>query len=343
MKRNMFQWVNEILASPERKALPIVTYPGADLTGGRIIDIVCNGKVQFECIKALSDKYPSAAAITIMDLSAEAETFGSPVKFSDHEAPTVTAPIVTDKASIEALQVPKAGLMRTEAYLKAAELAAEKITDRPTLGGVIGPFSLAGRLFDVTQIMIAVRRDPEMIHTLMAKCTQYVTDYILEFKKAGANGVVMAEPTAGLLSPAMCKTFAFDYVKQIVDQVQDENFIVVLHNCGHTVKQVDAMLETGCKVFHFGNAIDMLDILPQIPADCVACGNIDPSNVMRMGSTEMVREKVSELLAQTASYKTFVLSTGCDVPPGSPQANVEEFFTTLQAYNRALGATAKEA
>lgn len=343
MERNMMQWVNEILASPERKALPIVTYPGADLTGAKITDIVSDGKIQFQCIKALSDKFPSTAAITIMDLSAEAETFGSPVKFSDHEAPTVTAPIVTDKAGIEALQVPKPGLMRTGAYLEAARLASEQITDRPTLGGVIGPFSLAGRLFDVTQIMIAVRRDPEMIHTLMAKCTQYVAEYILEFKKAGAHGVIMAEPTAGLLSPAMSKTFAYDYIKQIVDQVQDENFIVILHNCGHTVKQVDAMLETGCRVFHFGNAVDMMDILPQIPANIVACGNIDPSNIMRMGSTAVVREKVSELLAKTASYKTFVLSTGCDVPPGSPQANVDEFFAALQDYNRVLPSVAKEA
>nr|WP_320131774.1 uroporphyrinogen decarboxylase family protein [uncultured Holophaga sp.] len=343
MKRNMYQWVEEILAAPERKALPVVTYPGADLTGAKITDIVSNGQVQFECIKALAEKYPSSAAITIMDLSAEAETFGSPVKFSDHEAPTVTAPIVTDQASIEALEVPKAGLMRTGAYLEAARLSAEQITDRPTFGGVIGPFSLAGRLFDVTQIMIAVRRNPEMIHTLMAKCTQYVADYINEFKKAGAHGVIMAEPTAGLLSPAMCKTFAFDYVKQIVDQVQDESFLVVLHNCGHTVKQVDAMLETGCKVFHFGNAVDMMDILPQIPGHCVAAGNIDPSNVMRMGSTEMVREKVNELLAKAAGYKTFVLSTGCDVPPGSPQANVEAFFSALADFNKAQASLAKEA
>jgi uroporphyrinogen decarboxylase len=335
VKRNMMQWVDGILTSHLRKAMPIVTYPGTELTGAKITDIVKDGTIQFGCIKALSERYPSAAALTIMDLSAEAETFGSPVKFSDHEAPTVTAPIITDKAAIEALKVPRTGLKRTGAYLEAAKLAAGQISDRPTFGGVIGPFSLAGRLFDVTQIMIAVRRDPEMIHTLMAKCTQFVAEYILEFKKAGANGVIMAEPTAGLLSPAMSKTFAYDYVKQIVDRVQDENFLVILHNCGHTEKQVSSMIETGCRVFHFGNAVDMMEILPQIPANVVACGNIDPSNVMRMGTPEIVREKVSDLLAKTSTYKTFVLSTGCDVPPGSPQANVEAFFAALSDYNHA--------
>ncbi|MBP1628728.1 MAG: methylcobamide--CoM methyltransferase [Holophagaceae bacterium] len=339
MKRNMTEWVDGLLASPERMALPIVTYPGADLTGAKIMDLISNGQVQFECVQALCAKYPSAAAITIMDLSAEAETFGSPVKFSDHEAPTVTAPIIKGMEGIRALPRARPGLKRTMAYLEAARLCAKHITDRPTFGGVIGPFSLAGRLFDVTQIMVEVRRHPKMVHMLLSKCTEYILEYIRAFKTVGAHGVVMAEPTAGLLSPAMSKTFAYNYIRYMVDQVQDENFIVVLHNCGPATKQVSGMLGTNSRVLHFGNAVDMLDILPQVPPHVVACGNIDPSNVMRMGTPRLVREKVSELLFRTYTHRNFMLSTGCDVPPGTPQGNLEAFYATLADYNRTRGNT----
>ena len=47
----------------------------------------------------------------------------------------------------------------------------------------------------------------------------------------------MAEPLAGLLSPDLAQEFSADYVKQIVDAVQDDNFLVVYHNCGNTAEK----------------------------------------------------------------------------------------------------------
>ena len=60
--------------------------------------------------------------------------------------------------------------------------------------------------------------------------------YINEYKKIGANGVVMAEPLAGMLSPALAEEFSETYVKQIVDAV-DRNEQIRLIICialGHT-------------------------------------------------------------------------------------------------------------
>ena len=148
MKRDMKKWMYEILNSNERYAMPVMTYPGLDLVKKKIMDVITDGQAQFECIEALAKKYPSAAAVTIMDLSVEAEAFGSPIKFSDNEVPAVSARIVTDLETANALKVPNVGDGRTSVYIKAAELVAKNIKDRPTFGGAIGPFSLAGRLFD---------------------------------------------------------------------------------------------------------------------------------------------------------------------------------------------------
>ncbi len=333
MKKNMYKWLQQIIESEERKALPVLTYPGVDMVGSNAFKMVNDGNIQFDCIMNLSGRFPSAAAVTLMDLSAEAEAFGSPVKFSENEAPTVTGSIVSDMESINALRIPEVGEKRTGEYLKAAKLAAAAIKDRPVLGGVIGPFSLAGRLFDVSKVIIATRRNKEMVHALLSKSTEFITPYIKAFKDAGCNGVIIAEPTAGLLSPVLCTEFSSTYIKSIVDALQDENFIIVLHNCGHTVQQVDSMLSTGCKAYHFGNAVDMMEILPQIPADVVAMGNIDPSNVFRIGTIESVREKTMGLLEKTSDYRNFVLSSGCDVPYGTPIENVDEFYSTLKDYN----------
>lgn len=335
MKINMKKWMFGLINSSKRHAMPVMTYPGLKLTGKNVMDVISDGYSQYECIDALSKKYPSAAAMTIMDLSVEAEAFGSPVKYSEEDVPTVSSRIVHDSDEANALKVPEVGCGRTSVYIRAAELVAKKVKDRPTFGGIIGPFSLAGRLFDMTEAMVAIMLEPETMHTILEKNTQFLIEYAKAFKEAGANGIIIAEPASGLLSPENCTEFSSNYVKRIVDAVQDDYFMVILHNCGNTTNLVPSLLSTGAMGFHFGNAVDMKDIMPQIPWGRIAFGNIDPAGTFKNGSVEDMRKKTYELLEKTANYKNFVLSSGCDVPPGTPTENVEAFYETLDAFNAA--------
>ncbi len=268
-----------------------------------------------------------------MDLSVEAEAFGGPVKFSDTEAPTISSSVVTDLASIEALAVPKVGAGRTWEYLRAARLAGGQINDRPMFGGIIGPFSLSCRLMDMSELMSATRRDPDLVHALLEKCTEFLVAYARAFKDAGVNGVLIAEPAAGLISPAHCQTFSSDYVKRMVDATQDESFVTILHNCGNTSGQITAMLYTGAKGLHFGNVVDMNQIMAQLPKEVIGFGNVDPLKVMKLGAAFDVKSKTLELLEQMGKYKNFVLSTGCEVPPGTTIENLDAFYKTLDIYN----------
>ena len=112
--------------------------------------------------------------------------------------------------------------------------------------------------------------------------------------------------------------------------------MVILHNCGNTTNLVPSMLNTGAFGFHFGNSVDMKDIMPQIPWGRIAFGNIDPASIFRNGTVEDVRAKTWELLESTFSYKNFVLSSGCDIPPGTPIENLEMFFQKLAEFNSAM-------
>jgi uroporphyrinogen decarboxylase len=93
------------------------------------------------------------------------------------------------------------------------------------------------------------------------------------------------------------------------------------------------MVSTGSAGFHFGNAVNMLDILPYIPSDRLVFGNLDPVGVIKNGTTEIIRTETLELLNKTASFKNFVLSSGCDVPPDTKIENIDALFNTLNEYN----------
>jgi len=332
-KINMNQWRKDIIASPQREAIPIMTHPGIEIIGATTLEAVTEGEVHFTAIKALYEKYPSAATTVIMDLTVEAEAFGSEIRFSENEVPAVTNILVCNETEIENLPVPDIHSKRVPEYLKANKLSSEYIQDKPVFSGCIGPFSLAGRLFGMTEIMMEIYINPSAIHSLLKKCTEFIKAYCLELKKSGANGVVIAEPAAGLLSNDDCSRFSSIYIKTIVDLIQDDYFSVVLHNCGNTGHCTKATLETGSHAYHFGNRIDILDALADCPEDVLVLGNIDPVQILKMKKASDIKQAVTGLLHKTSRYPNFILSTGCDTPPEVPLENIEAFYSALNEYN----------
>lgn len=333
-KFNMKQWAKDLIANNKVAAIPIMTHPGIELIGKTVRDAVTDGQVHYEAIKALYEKYPSAASCVIMDLTVEAEAFGAEVVFPENEVPSVTGRLLTDEAAIETLQVPDVNKGRVSEYLKANRLAAEHLTDRPVLAGCIGPYSLAGRLYDMSEIMMLIYINPDAAKMLLAKCSEFITNYCLALKEAGANGVVMAEPAAGLLSNEDCQQFSSEYVKDIIAKVQDDDFAVILHNCGNTGNCTQAMVYTGAMGYHFGNKIDMVEALKEVPADALAMGNLDPVSVFKMGSAALMKKETMALLEATKDYPNFVLSSGCDTPPHTPFENIDAFYSTLDEFNQ---------
>ncbi|MDR2036966.1 MAG: uroporphyrinogen decarboxylase family protein [Bacteroidales bacterium] len=330
---NMKEWMGQVLTQKERLAIPIMTHPGIELIGKSVREAVIDGKVHFEAIQALNEKYPSAACTVIMDLTVEAEAFGAEIIFPEDEIPTVSGRLLDGLDPVKKMNIPGMDRGRLPQYLLANRLAAESISDKPVFGGCIGPFSLAGRLYDMSEMMMACYCEPETAKALLSKCSSFLTDYCLEIKKQGVNGVIIAEPAAGLLSVEGCDEFSSQYIIPIIKAVQDDSFIVVLHNCGNTGHCTSAMLNTGANAYHFGNMIDMCDVLRECPSDVLVMGNIDPVGVFRSATSGQVEQSVKELLDATSSYANFILSSGCDIPPHTPLSNIAAFYKALEEYN----------
>lgn len=331
--RNMKEWCREVMASPERIAIPIMTHPGIELCGKIVKQAVTNGEIHAEAIRKLNEMYPAAASTVIMDLTVEAECFGAEIVFTENEVPNVVGRLVQDHASISALQVPSIHSGRMPEYLKANKLAAEFITDKPVFGGCIGPFSLAGRLYDMSEMMMALYMEPDTIRLLLEKCTEFIISYLRAMKETGVNGVIIAEPAAGLVSNEDCSSFSSTYITRIVEELQDDHFMIVLHNCGNTGHCTAAMIETKAAGLHFGNKIDMVGVLQECPEDILVMGNIDPVGIFKMASPEKIKQETLSLLQKTSQWKNFILSSGCDVPPEVPMENITAFYEALNEYN----------
>jgi len=323
----MIEWAQAIKSKVHSTAFPLMTYPGLPLINKTITEMVTSGEIQFRCIEALVERFPLMPATPMsMDLSLEAEAFGSKVIFADHSVPTISERVIHNNQDIETLQLPEPNTPQLKEFIKAAQLTVDANFGKPVFTGCIGPYSLAGRLMDITEIMTGILMYSEEIHLLLQKTTQFIINYLNELKKTGVNGVVIAEPASGLLAAEECDEFSSKYIKQIVDEVQTDYFMVMLHNCGNTETLVDSMVSTGAMAFHFGNAVEMQNILPQIPTDRLALGNIDPANTIKTGTPESIKAGINLLREKTKAFSNFILSSGCDIPPGTPFENIDAFF-----------------
>ena len=333
MNIDMKTWLNELHTAKKKKALPILSFPSVSLLGVTVRELIADSELQAEGMRLIAERTNAYAAVSFMDLSVEAECFGAMVHFSDNEVPTILGRLLENPEDADKLEVPTVGSARSGIYIEAIKKAVERIHDRPVLAGMIGPFSLAARLLDVSEAMMYCYDEPEMMETVLEKVTEFLVAYAKAYKAAGAHGIVVAEPVAGMLSPALEEEFSAPYIKKIVDAVQDDSFIVVYHNCGNNVlRMTESIISTGAAAYHYGNAIDMLEMMKKMPSDVLVMGNVDPAGTLREGTGEKVKKETQELLEKCSAYPNFIPSSGCDIPPHTPWENIEVFFETVDKF-----------
>lgn len=338
MKINMEKWSKDIIESEEVRNLPVLYFPCVSSLGFTVTESVSSPENIAKTMKKVTEEYPDIlAAVTGMDLTVDTEAFGGKVKFSDKQVPSIVKHVVKTAEDIRNLKVPDVHSGRVDVFTGAVKEAQKLITDRPIFGGMLGPFSLAANLMEVSNALMLTMTDPESMKILLEKATEFLIARAKEYKAAGANGIFMAEPTAGLLSPDQLDEFSSTYVKKLVEAVQDDYFFLILHDCGQVKDSVKSMYNTGCKGHHYGNSVDMKDILPQIPPDILVFGNIDPSTAFFMGTPESIREKTLKLLEDMKPYPHFVLSSGCDLAPVVPKENIDAYFEACRDFNKNRG------
>ena len=151
-----------------------------------------NAQIQADAAWALHQYLGSEIILTAMDLSVEAELFGCRIRFEEQKIPTVIGRRAATIADIEALPKPSICNGRAPVNLLAAETLAKKAGSTPVLGGLIGPFSLAGRIFGVSEALEATALQPELIHAILERVTSFYIRHFTHMLEAADGQVDLA-------------------------------------------------------------------------------------------------------------------------------------------------------
>lgn len=324
----MKEKVKKLLENKNR-TVPILSFPSTQLLGISVNELISSSAAQVLGMKAICNECDIGVSLNMMDLSVEAEAFGAEIRFYENEIPAVRKGIIEDIEEVYDIKVPEVGTGRTGIYIEGVKKAKEEIKDVPVFCGIIGPYSLACRLFDMTELMMECFESPDEVTVLVEKATEFLIKYLKAFKEAGADGVVMAEPAAGLLSPALADEFSTPYVQRIIEAVNSEDFVICYHNCGGSANDMfPSLAKLDTDIYHLGNAVNLKKALEALPKDKLVMGNVDPV-LFKTATPEVIKQATRKVFEECSSYENFMLSSGCDIPAASSWDNIRAYFEAV--------------
>lgn len=316
---------------------PLAGFPGIALTKSSIAENLTCSALQSVTLTSMHRLVDFDIIFPMMDLTVESEALGAKVDWETDEMPTVDGIIVQSMEDADKITIPEIGEgNRLNIFVETCESLKKEFPDKQVWAYALGPFSIAGRLMGMTDIAIAVKLEPEIVHAVLAKCTELLVKYTNALLDTGADGLMILEPASSLLRLEDANEFSNAYVKQVVDAIKAKGKTPALHNCGSIDHLIESFCETGIEALSVGSVVDPADVYPRLSENVVLMGNLDPTEVFLRATPEEVSEQAERLSFRMADCERFILSSGCDLPPGVSMENLKAFECAVRKTEAAV-------
>ena len=316
--------LNDYFEKNSSLTVPLLGFPGVHLNGTTIKTNIFDSAVQVDTIMAIDRTFNPDILLTFMDLTVEAHALAAPVIYNDMESPSVKEYIVKTEEDLKRLDgVFSVDNQRVQVFTQTVRELKQRQAHKPIAAYVAGPFTLAGLLMGANDIAMNTVLNPDFVSDTVQFATKVIDAYSRALVSAGADMIVILEPTGVMLSPEMYWDFSGRPTQELVQTI--ERF-TVLHICGNTEHLIPGMCKTGVNGLSLDAAVDLQKIAPLVPSDVCIMGNIDPVRVMCNKSPDEVRSDTLSLRKTMEGHRNFVLSTGCDLPPETPPENITAFI-----------------
>ncbi len=329
---NIKNELGRIIANREKRPAPLAFYPARKQIGATMKELLEDSGVQASCMLEMQECLDPAMVIRMTELWIEAEAFGAEIEITDDWFPVIKSRVVSDIEDISDLKIPDLNAGHLPVFLDAMSKARAQKPARPLIAGVTGPFSLCGCLMDAQEFMISCHSEPEAAHELVGRVSDFIIAYCKAYQRVGADGVMLAEPSIGMISPKMAEVFSHAYVKKLIAEVQREDFAVIYHNCGEVSRHMRGIGDLGAMAYHFGDAFPLELALDTFPKDVLIMGNVHPAKFMAENESQL-RASARALSGAFKGYDNFLPSSGCDISPGASMELIGKFCSEWSRFD----------
>jgi uroporphyrinogen-III decarboxylase len=171
-----------------------------------------------------------------------------------------------------------------------------------------GPLAVASWLLGVTDLLIALKTEPEKGHRLLEMLTTMIVNWLrAQLDVLGApEGILLLDDIMGMLSPKMFEQFVRPYYSRIFNEF--DGLVKVLHNDTPCVHLLEPLSTLGFDVFNFSHETDIALVQSKMPGVALM-GNVPPLDLMVRGMPEQVETWARECVQKTGG-RGLILSAG---------------------------------
>lgn len=265
---------------------------------------------------------------------------GSKMNDPENDVPAIMEYVLDDLNDIDKLDMSKLELKNDKAFqlhIEAAEILIDKLGKEVPTGVLIsGPFTAAASIYKTENLLRATRKNPEKVHELVKFCTEALKSIYREFIKRGAL-ILLCDPIASgtILNRKQYLEFVLPYTIDLMKDIHEAKGMVCYHICGDTTSIVGDMVKSGCDMLSIDNRVD-LAYTKQVVGDKVPIlGNVDPVEVLILGSTEEVDLAVKACIQKAYDSPCgYILASGCDLSGSVPLENIDQFMASARKYGK---------
>ena len=283
---------------------------------GDFMSLCRNPELACEVTLQPLQRYDLDAAILFSDILTIPDAMGLGLYFVSGEGPKFKKFIRT-AADVNNLPVPNAA-SDLDYVMQAVKTIRHELNGQVPLIGFSGsPWTLAtymvegGASKDFRHVKGMMYKTPEVMHELLAKLAQAVTDYLNQQILSGAQVVQIFDSWGGVLSGACYREFSLAYMQKIVNGLIRQH-----HGCPVPVilftknggQWLELMADTGVDALGLDWMTDIKSARKRLGHRLALQGNMDPC--VLYGDTARIRAEVAAILDDFGAHSGHVFNLG---------------------------------
>jgi len=314
-----------------------VTTAGLDQLGYKFAKVHGDAKMLAETAATSYKLFGLECAVVPYDLCVEAEAIGCVMNPYEEVAnllyPTIKEKVVHSEDEMTTFPIPDniTSRGRVPVVCEAIRLLQADIGSEVAVGTyVLGPFTLAGQLMDLNDLLKLSFKKPDQVNTMLDRLAGVIIEIAKAYRDAGADYITVREMGAptDVLSPKVFRNVVAPHLKKIFDALAAMNCPSVLHICGKTNPIITILKETGAPAISVEQSNDLLKSREDMGWDTLLFGNVDAYNILVTSTPADVEAAVIRSLEGSVD----AVWPSCDIWPTAPLENMKAFVEAVKKY-----------
>jgi len=303
--------------------VPFVGVHGGKLLGVSASEYLLSSDLIFKGLKKAYELYRPDGLPIVFDLQMEAEILGCKLVWADEVPPSVVSHPLMGEGKIQELPPFSTNQGRFPVVREAAQhLQAALGNDIVLYGLLTGPFTLISHLRG-SELFLDLLTHPEKTREIMAFATEIAKQTARFYLQNGCQVIAVVDPMTSQISADHFNEFVTPYLNDLFSFIKLNGGLSSLFVCGDATRNLEVMCHTAC---------DNISVDENIPLELLctlarkngksAGGNLKLTTVLLLGKPADAMLDAIRCI-DTGGNRGFILAPGCDLPYGTPEANLQ--------------------